>query len=247
MCVLHDTQGEFSSTAKRNIKKRIYKQYEKIIIIRVKDEWRLDTRVINVNTLLQSPRTPSSADIIDKAGISDGLPDLLLTLNELQCKAHSHVPTNMAVHEPNTRVIGEEGNDEMTALSSRTVTRHERYITTRRVVKVDRGATAIVAVSCCEDVEVVTVQMDGVAEWDGRLDDDVDPLSERCGDSEIARVRRNGVVVDDAVESCVTPVGLEGGAVEVPAVEVDTVGVGDGDIVLHGLVGRADCLLEDRN
>jgi len=151
-----------------------------------KDKGRLHTRVINVDALLLGPRTPGSANIIDKAGIGDSLLDLLLSFNELQCKAHSHVPTNMAVHEPDTGVVSEEGNDKMTALSSGAVTRHESNVTTGRVVEVESGATAVVAVSCCENVEVVTVQMDRVTKRNRGLDDDVDPLSEGGRDSEVA-------------------------------------------------------------
>lgn len=195
------------------------------MIIQARDDRRLHTRVIDIDALLLGPRTPVVADIVDKASISNSVLDQLLAFDELESKAHGYVPTNVTVHKPDTGIISEESNDKMTALSSRAITGHESYITTGRVVKVECGTAAVVAISCCENVEVVTVQMDGVTKWYRRFDDHVDPLSKGSGDSEIARVSRDGVVVDDAVESCITPVGLESGSVEVPAVKVDAVGV----------------------
>lgn len=91
------------------------------------------------------------------------------------------------------------------------------------------------------------MKMDGVPKRNRTLDDDVDPFTELDRNSKVARVGGDSVVVDDAVQSGVTPVGLEGGSIQVPSVQVDRVRVGDNNIVLNGFGRRADRLLDNRH
>ena len=123
---------------------------------------RLHTRIIHPDALLVSPWAPVIAYIVQHASVGDSILDLLLAFDKLQGEAHSHVPTDVTMHEPDTRVIGEESNHKMTTLACRPVTRHEGHITARRVVKVESRAATIVTISSCENVEVMSVKMDWV-------------------------------------------------------------------------------------
>lgn len=69
-----------------------------------------------------------------------------------------------------------------------------------------------------------------MTERNRRFNNNIDPFTKVGNfDGEVTRIVGDGVVVDDGVESRVCPVHLEGGAVKVPSVEVDRVGVGDND------------------
>lgn len=110
------------------------------------------------------------------------------------------MPTDVAMHEPDTRVVGEEGEDEVTTLASWAITGHEGDITTGRVDQVELDGGVIGSVTSGKNVEIVTVKMDGVAKWNSGLDNDVDPFA-KVGDfdGEVARVVGNGVIVVDVV------------------------------------------------
>lgn len=112
----------------------------------------------------------------------------------MQSEAHGDVPADMAVleesvldqivrggrthHDPDSRIISVESEDEEAALAGGTVAGKERDVATRGVAEVQLDAAVIGAVASCQNVEIVAVEMDGVAERDGRFDDDVDPLAE---------------------------------------------------------------------
>ena len=93
--------------------------------------------------------------------------------------------------------------------------------------------------------KISSVQRIVLTKRNRRFDNNIYPLAQGGLNRKIARVGGNGIVVDNVVKCSITPVGLERGSVKVPAVKVDSIRVRNSDIVLDGLVRRADGLLDD--
>jgi len=145
------------------------------------------------------------------------------------------------VKKPNARVVCDKGDDEVSTLSIRPITRHESHIPTRWVLEIQLNTAIVATITTGEDVEVVAMKMDRMSEGNLRLDDDIDPFSEIWNfDGEIATVIWHSGVVVYRIEGGIVPVGLERSTIEIPPVQVLGVGVRDGNTVVDGEAFCAD-------
>lgn len=121
--------------------------------------------------------------------------------------------TDVAVHEPGTRVVRLEGDDQVATLTVGRVVGHDSRVPAGRVYQVERDAVVVETCALGEDVKVVTVQMHGVRERDSAVNDNVDPLAELGNfNGEVARVVGDAAVLTDRPESWLAKLGAEGGA-----------------------------------
>lgn len=78
--------------------------------------------------------------------------NLLLRLQELNTKTLTNMPRYVTMHQPGSRVISRERDDDPTT------SREERDVTTRRVVEIELGRVGRLVEdtgACAEDEEVV--------------------------------------------------------------------------------------------
>jgi len=125
------------------------------------------------------------------------------------------VPTDVAMHEPDTWVVSLESQDDETCSWQKS------SITTSRVVEVERwiGSGIRGTSSLSQDEEIVTVQMERVRQWNGRFDDNVNPLLWlRKLNKQVAAEGGKGLVLPDVQESWLVVLGEERCATEVPLV-----------------------------
>lgn len=114
---------------------------------------RLDAAVVDHDAVCGRVLVPGDTSIIDLATVCDGLRDGVdISLDQLKCEAHADVPANVAVHEPSTRVVGLEGNDDV-ATSRGTLRacrrpRHVHNISPRWVDGVEWNGSAVGTSTC---------------------------------------------------------------------------------------------------
>lgn len=180
---------------------------------------------------------------LDSAQLSIGLPcgtgavegivvheswDLGHTLDQLEGKSLRCVPTDVAVHQPSSWVVGLESNDQVTGSWK------HGDITSWRVGGGESSGGRVSSGILCEDIEVVTVEMDWMWDGLGSLDDEVDPFigSVELNDVGVGGVA--GVSLVDLEKSWVGPFDFEGGTGHVPFEQV--VGSSDSDSEVVGLI-----------
>jgi len=136
--------------------------------------------------------------------------DLILALDELDGKTTVRVPSDMAMHQPSTWVVGLEADDSVTRVTWKATSQKHGSITTRWVDKVEKtGVTGGEdAGTLAEKREIVAVQMDGMADWQGVLDDKVDPL-DRCLGQDHGVADELGLVLGDRLERWLGPVDID--------------------------------------
>ena len=113
----------------------------------------------------------------------------------------------MAVQDPDARIIRLEGDDKVPA------SRQHGDVAARRVgpSRVDRGGVEG-SVVLGDEVEVVAMEMDGVRDGEGCLDDEVVPWV-RAVDVQGIRACRGCLPVEDLKNGGVRPIYLPGVAV----------------------------------
>ena len=182
---------------------------------------RLDTRVIGVDAVGRGILLPALASVVELARVGDSVLDTLKVLDDLERKAHGCMPANVAMHEPDTWVVGLESEDQVAASAVDWVEWHERNVTARWVVGVEDNRAVVGSLALSQDEEVVTVKMDRVRQWDWRLNDDIDPFAKIWHfNGKVARVGWDGAVVVDGLQSWVIPLSSEGRAIQSPLEEV---------------------------
>lgn len=110
------------------------------------------------------PFNPVGADpilLLEKGGCQL---DVMLSLTDLECQARRGVPGDMAMHDPDTRVVGFEPNRDIS------FGREERDVTTWWVVVVEgtigQMCRRVRTVLLSENDEVVAVQMHRMGEFE---------------------------------------------------------------------------------
>lgn len=194
----------------------------------------LDTRVLLLDGVLLLEGGPGVASVGEGRVVSDGS-NLAVALDKLHRETLGRVPANVAVHEPGARVISLPSHDE--------VSRGGKHsgIATGRVASVEGDGAGVGSGALCEDEEVVAVEMNGVGDGEGGLDDKVDPLVGLVELDDGVVVLPGGVAVDDGLKGRVGPVDEHGGAVEVPLEEAGGV-LADGGALELIPVGAVDSL-----
>lgn len=154
----------------------------------------------------------------------------------------------MAMQKPNTRVRGLESQDKVTRLALGRVSGHDGGITTRWVLEVKRDRVRVGAEALREDQEIVTVKMDGMGQWDGSLDDDVDPFVELWHfNGEVSGGGWDRAILVDLLEGWVLPLGVEGRAGQSPLEEVGALVRADDGGLSDGLLSRTSVPWNDRD
>lgn len=135
-------------------------------------------------------------------------------LDNLHAEALGQMPSDVAVHEPDAWVVAEKRQQH------ETVTRQHTGVTPRRVEEVGDGVGSVVRpTALCQDVEVMTVQVDGVRERLHRLNDDVRPDVEVWDGDGVGRFVQDLYAIDDLQGGRVVPRGEESRAIKVPALQ----------------------------
>lgn len=104
--------------------------------------------------VVRKPSIPSRTAIADWLKRADGVHNILLAFKDIESKAGTGVPGDMAVKNPGSRVVGLESNGEITALWK------HGNVTTRWVVKVEAigaGVGVVLSRFLSNDREVVAV------------------------------------------------------------------------------------------
>jgi len=140
--------------------------------------------------------------------ITEGADDFGWALEELHTKTAGDVEWNVAMHQPSTRVVSLEGNDEVsTGVSS-------VCITADWVGEIESySSTASSAIS--NDIEVVAVEMDRMWQWGVVLDEPECPSS--TGNGKTVVIGRKSVCsVKDIAQSWCQPRNINSLAVNLP-------------------------------
>ncbi|TKW55332.1 hypothetical protein CTA1_12764 [Colletotrichum tanaceti] len=175
-----------------------------------------DTRVILLDGELFLKGPPRVARVGEGGLVGDG-GDLAVPLDELHREALGGVPADVAVHQPGARVVRVPGHDEVAG------GRQHGGVAAGRVVRLERHVARVGPLALGEDPEVVAVQVDGVRDGEGGLDDEVDPLVGLVELDDGLLLLPGLVAVDDGLEGRVAPVDEHAGAVEVPLEEAGLV------------------------
>lgn len=104
---------------------------------------------------------PLGTPLVKLILIPNRIANVAFPLQKLHAEALTRVPRNVAVHDPEARVVGGEGDEEVAA------GRKRGRVATGRVVELQarRGAVPDAGAGS-DDVEVVAVEVDGVGEGD---------------------------------------------------------------------------------
>lgn len=113
------------------------------------------TRVHDRDTELIGVLVPLRASTVELAAVLHRLLDLVLGFDDLEGKAHRGVPSDVAMHEPDTGVVGLEGEDQVAAGAADWVPWHESHVTTGWVDQVQLDAAVVESLALCDDEEVV--------------------------------------------------------------------------------------------
>lgn len=184
------------------------------------------------------------AHVFDHARVLESVVDAAQVLDDLDRETHRCVPANVAMHEPDSGIVGVEGNHQEPTAG------HHGDVTARWVLEIERRAGTVRARASSQDVEVVPVQMDGVRNRrERRLDDDVDPLSKSRSLNRQGVGGWYGTIEDHVLECWLSVFALEAGARHGPPVDVGGVlrdseslrlrHAGTADI--HGVGGHQAC------
>lgn len=145
------------------------------------------------------------------------------------------MPSNMAMHKPNTRIIRLKSQDNPTS------SRHKSSVTTRGISQSQGNRWVISSKSLSQDEEIVTVQMEGMWQWDWRLDNNVDPLLWlRKLDEESTAFGWESLVFPDGEEGWIVVFGHEGCSTDVPFVKLGAVACDDDIESALGDIGISD-------
>lgn len=141
----------------------------------------------------------------------------------------------MAMHEPNTRVVGLKGQDDPTSSG------HKSSVTARRITQSQVDTWVISSKSFCQDEEIVTVQMEGMRQWDWRLNDNIDPLLWLGKlNEESTAFGWESLVFPDGEERWIVVFGHEGCSTDVPFVKLGAVALNNDIEGALGDIGISD-------
>lgn len=168
----------------------------------------LDTRVILDNVLFGHIGVPVGASLVDAADVLEGS-NLRLALDKLHGETLIGVPGDVAVHEPSTGVVGDEGNGSPSVLG-----KHDNVTT--RVVGGLEGGVVVGTGTCAEDPEVVTVKVERVGLGKVGLDEHGHPDVSIGQSPDVLGIGPRGVVLGDSHDGRVVPLRDERLAVHGP-------------------------------
>jgi hypothetical protein len=153
-------------------------------------------------------RSPGLASASEPAEVTEGVDNLRRTLEELHTEAARNVEWDMAMHEPCTRVVRWESNDEVSS-SINSVS-----IAADGVIKLERG-TGTRSSTIANNPKVVAVKMDRVRKRSVVLDEPEGPASTRDGKPIVVGWKRVRAICDVA-ESRSLPIDVNSFAVHLP-------------------------------
>lgn len=119
------------------------------------------------------------------------------------------MPSDVAVHDPGTWVVGDESNGSPTVLG-----KHDNVTT--RGVGGGKGAVVIGTGTCADDPEVVTVKVEGVSLSKVGLDEHGDPDVGVGQSPDVLSIGPRGVALGDSHDGGVVPLGNKRLAVHGP-------------------------------
>lgn len=195
----------------------------------------LDARVDLLRVVLVLERGPGVALVADVGGVRH-VGDLVEALDELQSKSLARVPANVAVHQPDARVVRLPGQDEVAA------GREHGHVAADGVVQVQRHVGRRVGPRALrQDEEVVAVKVNPersryvsfslnkfrclfsqylrVSDCERGLNDNVEPLVGRGEVDDGVVVLESVGAIQDLHEGGVGPVGEQRRGVECPLEE----------------------------
>ena len=168
---------------------------------------------------LPLPFTPSLTSFLKSAKIADGAENLVSPLQKLEAQTRRNVERDVAMHQPSTGVVALERENEIPT------SRQRRGIPADRIVLFQPRdvAAPLRVLPRVQDVEVMTVEMDGMGKRRSTVDllnDPVLPLIDFTNRVDVIRHRDGEVVLNDILQSRLLEVDDHGAGIDDPLYQV---------------------------